>query len=402
MSAPTWTTTPGGLPAGAVVGDGTSTRSRSASRWRRLRAPLALVAGLALVGLLAALPEPRTSSVPLAPDNPAAGGARAAAQILGRQGVDVRFVRTTSEAVAAAEAGTTLLVVRDTLLIDTQVEALAATEADVVLLAPSWSLASFTDQVTSVGGTSDVPVTTQASCTDPDAVAAGTLTAAGRLVATGPQAVVCFTAPGEASGAYAVVEGERRVSVLSDVTPLTNEALAEEGNAALVLRALGRHDTLVWYVPSLSDTGAVEATGPSLSDLLPPAAPVVGLQLLVVAAAAALWRGRRLGRLVTEPLPVVVRAAETTRGRGRLYRRGRSRGHAAAALRAGAAARSARHLGLPRSAPAPTVIDALALASGRDRTEVAALLYGPPPTDDVALTRLARDLDDLESEVHRS
>ena len=35
----------------------------------------------------------------------------------------------------------------------------------------------------------------------------------------------------------------------------------------------------------------------------------------------ALWRGRRLGPVVDEPLPVVVRAAETTEGRARLYRR---------------------------------------------------------------------------------
>ncbi|GAA3801944.1 DUF4350 domain-containing protein [Cellulomonas soli] len=366
--------------------------------------PLALLAAVVLVGLLAALPEPRTSTVPVAPDNTAAGGARAAAQILRRQGVDVRFVRTTADAVAAADAGTTLLVVRDALLSDTQVEALADTPADLVLLAPGWSLPWFTDQITSAGWLSDAPTVRSASCTDADATAAGTITASGALMATGPDATICFPgaedAPG--TGAYAVVEGARRVAVLSDVTPLTNEALADEGNAALVLRLLGRHDTLVWYVPSLSDTGTTEATGPSLTDLLPPAAPVAALQLLLVALVTALWRGRRLGRLVTEPLPVVVRSAETTRGRGRLYRRGRSRGHAAAALRAGAATRAARRLGLPRSAPATAVIDALTLATGRDRVEIAALLYGPPPTDDAALTRLAHDLDHLESEVHRS
>ena len=31
-----------------------------------------------------------------------------------------------------------------------------------------------------------------------------------------------------------------------------------------------------------------------------------------------------------------------------------------------------------------------------------ALLYGPPPTDDRGLAGLARDLDHLESEVHRT
>ncbi|RYV49504.1 DUF4350 domain-containing protein, partial [Pengzhenrongella frigida] len=85
-----------------------------------------------------------------------------------------------------------------------------------------------------------------------------------------------------------------------------------------------------------------------------------------------------------------------------LYRRSRSYGHAAAALRAGAASRSAARVGLPRSAGAPAVIEALARATAWSTEDVAALLYGPPPTDDSGLERLARRLDKLESEVHRS
>ena len=73
----------------AVVGDGTSARSRSARRWRRARWPLALLALVVVAGILSALPEPRTSTLTLAPDNPGDLGARAAAQILGRQGVDL-------------------------------------------------------------------------------------------------------------------------------------------------------------------------------------------------------------------------------------------------------------------------------------------------------------------------
>ena len=194
----------------------------------------------------------------------------------------------------------------------------------------------------------------------------------------------------------------RRIVALSDMAPLTNQHLAEQGNAALVLRALGRHERLVWYIPSLDDVGTGGETEAAPAQLLPPVVPLLALQLLLVVAVVALWRGRRLGRLVTENLPVVVRAGETTRGRGRLYRRGRSYGHAAAALRAGTAARSAGRLGLPRSAPAPLVVDAIARAAGRRPADVEALLYGPPPTDDRGLARLARDLDHLESEVHRT
>ncbi len=59
-----------------------------------------------------------------------------------------------------------------------------------------------------------------------------------------------------------------------------------------------------------------------------------------------LWRGRRLGPLATEPLPVVVKAIETTRSRGRLYRKSGDRAHAADALRSATRARAATRLRL--------------------------------------------------------
>src|SRR5690606_16937832 len=110
---------------------------------------------------------------------------------------------------------------------------------------------------------------------------------------------------------------------------------------------LGAHERLVWLVQDPLDTSSTsdEASTPT-GALLPSWAGPVGLWALVVALVTAIWRGRRLGPLVPESLPVVVRASETTRGRGRLYRRSRSRGHAAAGLRAGTAERVGQRLGV--------------------------------------------------------
>ena len=386
----------------AVVGDGTTAGQRAGARWRRWRWPAVVVLLVLLAGLAAALPEPRRSTVPLAPDNPGDAGARALAQILGRQGVEIDHVHTTSEAIGSAERGGTLLVTGTGLLTDDQIRAVAGTANDLVLLDPDPVML---DAVTQAAETSpgDGEGLRTAACRAPDARAAGTIRAGGGgYRAVTDAATVCFPGASPDSGVYLVVDEERRVTALADASMLTNARLEEDGNAALTLRMLGREDRLVWYVPSFADVGGgTQAAGPSLGDLVPPWAGVLALQLALVAVLAGVWRGRRLGRLVTEPLPVTVRAAETTRGRGRLYRRSRAYGHAAAALRAGAASRSAARLGLPRSAGAPAVIDALARATGRPGDEVAALLYGPPPTDDTGLTRLARRLDDLESEVHR-
>ena len=90
-----------------------------------------------------------------------------------------------------------------------------------------------------------------------------------------------------------------------------------------------------------------------------------------------LWRARRLGALATEPLPVVVRAVETTRSLGRLYRRSGDRGHAAESLR-----RRALAPGSPSgcgSAPPPhadVLAREVARRTGRTEDDVVAVL-GP-------------------------
>jgi len=362
---------------------------------------LAVVLVLVGAGLVAALVRPTVSQDRLGIDNPAGNGARAAAQILAAQGVQVRTVRTTDDAVDAARAGTTLLVAETYLLTDDQIARLVQTGADLVLAGPEgYHLPLLTGGAVEGGWGTSGPA--DAECSDPDAQAAGRVQSTGYgLRAVDPAVVtLCFPDPLDPTmGAYASLEVDgRRVVVLDDAAWLTNDRLDQGGNAALVLRSLGHHEQLTWYLPSIGDTTGATPVG----ELLPSWTGPLAAQLALVVLAAALWRGRALGPVVTEPLPVTVRAAETALGRGRLYRRARSRGHAAASLRAGTARRTAARLGLPRTAGAPAVIDALARATGRPTEQVAGLLYGPPPTDDGGLLALARQLDNLESEVHRT
>lgn len=384
--------------APVVLGGGTRAGARAASRWRAARWPLAVVGVLVLGAALAAVLQPQVSSDPLAPDNPGPGGAQAAASVLADQGVRVTVVRSTDDALATAREGTTLMVVGSFLLDDAAVARIAEVPADLVLVGvEAYHLDALTDGAVQGGFSLTGPA--QARCEDPDAVAAGQVTGGSfGLTTADPRVELCFTDAG-GGGSYASLElSGRRVAVLADATAMSNARLADAGHAALVLRSLGHHEELIWYLPSLGDVAA----GPGLLDLLPGWAGAVAAILALTAAALALWRGRRLGPVVTEPLPVIVSSAETTLGRGRLYRRARSRGHAAAALRAGTARRVAARLGLPRSAGAEPLVDALVRATGRPSEQVAGLLYGPPPTDDAGLIALARLLDDLESEVHRT
>jgi hypothetical protein len=122
-------------------------------------------------------------------------------------------------------------------------------------------------------------------------------------------------------------------------------------------------------------------------------------QIALAVLLLTLWRARRLGPPVTEPLPVTVRSAETVLGRGRLYQRARARGPALDILRAATRARLAALLKLPPGADAAAVAAAVAARTGRDPAELEELLAGPAPEDDEDLVRMARDLETLPHAV---
>jgi hypothetical protein len=248
-------------------------------------------------------------------------------------------------------------------------------------------------------------------CDDPTARAAGTVQLAPGLYDSSTSGdavrpVLCWP-DGTGAFAYARLDfSDRSVTVVSDPAVLRNGSVLEEGNAALALWMLGQHEDLVWLVPNPMDVTTGDDDPPpaergQVNALMPPGSAPVVLVAVLAAVLLALWRARRLGPLVVEELPVLVRSAEATRGRARLYRAARARGHAAAGLRAATADRIASRLGLARSSDANTVVDAVVAATNRPSQQVADLLYGPPPADDAALAELARRLDILESEVHR-
>ncbi|WP_369369592.1 DUF4350 domain-containing protein [Promicromonospora sp. Populi] len=395
-----------------VIGDDTTGMSRAASRWRRSRWPLLVIVVLALFVLFLAVVRPATSAAPYAPDNPEPGGGMAVAEVLRDQGVQITHVTTVADAVAAAGPGSTLLVTPNpSFFADDQIASLSGTGADIVLLQPDFSTVAGLSRNTldTTYGESSGPVEPQ--CDDPAAQAAGAMNLAPGLYDTSTSAslvhpVLCWP-DGLGAFAYAHLDfPDGSVTVVNDPAVLRNGTVLQEGNAALALWMLGQHENLVWFVPDPMDvTTGDDAPTPAeqgqVNAQMPPGSAPVALVALLAAVLLALWRVRRLGPLVVEDLPVLVRSAEATRGRARLYRAARARGHAAAGLRASSADRIASRLGLARSSGANTVVDAVVAATNRPSQQVADLLYGPPPADDAALAELARRLDILESEVHR-
>jgi hypothetical protein len=188
-----------------------------------------------------------------------------------------------------------------------------------------------------------------------------------------------------------------RFAVLGSTTILSNGGLDELGNAALATRMLGTSKDLVWYLPSLQDV-TVNGAGKTLDDLAPAWARFLGPWLLVVALAAVVWRGRRHGPLVFEPLPVVVKAVETAEGRARLYQDSRAISQARDNLRAGLLVRLAGKLRLGTGASSEDTITAAARLLGRDPREVRAII-NEHPTSEAALVAWSQAIDKLEKEV---
>jgi hypothetical protein len=373
---------------------------------------IGVIVFLALLAVLVIGSRPQDITA-LSINNSNPSGARALAQILRDQGVEVRQVGPLGAARITDPANTTLVIANPAELSPFQTDSVLNYPGDVVFVDASADLMDALDPSLRYA---QFPVrgTVGASCTDPDAlVAAEVMLDGGAVTSTddrGPER--CFV-NGDGDAAYVdlEVDGARR-TVIASWPIVTNAELDELGHAALALRVTGRHENVVWHVASIYDTtGLTWSDGSGAGngdfeleaspDFMPPG---TGSALFALGGAAlvfAFWRARRFGPLVTEPLPVVVRSSEATRGRARLYRRGKATGRVGAAMRGAAALRMGRRLGVSRAGTEGDIVDAIARASGRTTLEVRSLLYGPPPTNNNELLQLVEDLDNLESEVHR-
>jgi hypothetical protein len=375
--------------AGGAPAESASVSITPREVWRRARLPVmigVLFVSLAIVQMIMTRVRPGGY---LDPDSTSRAGAGALTALLRDHGVDVRVVDAPSES-----AGVTVFVPIPELLAPDVLAGLTE-PADVVLVEPTESYLAATASGVEIRDDRAVDVLKR-GCEHPDAVAAGDVRLGGFVFDPPEGATACYRAT------FVEVErGGQRTTYLGSGDLFTNEHLDEDGNAALALRLLTRNPTVEWVYPdSLPGTGADGTEEQGLTDLLPHWVFLVIAQLGVLVLALVAWRSRRLGPVVVEPLPVVVRATEAVEGRARLYQSARALDSAAESLRAGMRDRLVRALGLPADAPPSAVIDAVTPRMRTlDREGVQNLLYGRPPADDVALVLLADDLDSLYSEV---
>lgn len=390
--------------------------SASAGPVQRSRRRRLLVIGAAVLALLLlvlgalAMRERGGNSEPLDPDNPGPDGAQAIARVLGSRGVTVDIARSESDLLGLDAPGS------DTTVLVTSTDRLSEQTAEtawerssgahrIVLVEPGgFVLQSLGLGVDPSDGTAPTR-SVRAGCTVDGVAPTDTIsTLGGTYTSSNPGATACFTFEGSSSlvrlapGTSGRGAGSPETVVLGAGDILANGEVTRHDNAGVAVRLLGQGERLVWYIPSYLDVTTQDTT--PTSEVPRALAPLLFLALFALLATM-LWRGRRFGPLVSEPLPAVVKAIETTQSRGRLYRRAGDAARAGTILRVATVRRLATFLGLPAGSHAGVVADAVARATGRPPAHVHALLGGPPPRDEREMIALANDLSTLEKEVHR-
>lgn len=365
---------------------------------RRLRTPAAFVViGVSLVALFAAIGRAPNSTA-LDPRNASPNGTRALAALLAQRGDTITVAERVSE--LSGRADTTVVLSAPGAVSDDSLHAIASGRSTLVVLEPDNRVldalgveATFEDVLASD--------TLEPGCGLPAAVTAGTAVVSGFAYRIDPVAASsitgCYVASGNASLLVATRPSGGRTIVVGSAGTLTNAHLAAQGDAAL---AMGLIDNpLVEWAPRSLQAASAPKSQQGLFNLLPPRLLWATLQLFLAVVVFALSRARRLGPLVAERLPVVVRAAETVEGSGRLLHAARARAGAADALRMATVARLTRLLRVGSDKGAGAVTPVVAEHTGRPPASVNALLYGGPPSDDAALVRLAGELASLETEA---
>lgn len=356
---------------------------------------IVVLGGLLVIAATLSLTRPDASrGTRLGAEDSSPGGSRAVVQVLRDRGVDVQIATDYDAArELLARGGSTLLLADENRYLNAErVERLLGEADRSVLVEPGFLVldALFPD-VTMAGTLGEQ---TASACTRATSISGG------NAYRGTPADTGCFGDPD--TGYLLLTPAGGRTALLGASAILQNESIADHENAAFALGLLGSTPRLVWYQPTTADLEVTGGAGVSAAEATPAwLTSVLGLILLTALGAMA-WRGRRFGALVAEDLPVIVPAAETMRGRARLYQSLGARERALDALRIGTIDRIASALGLPRHATVTEVSAAAADRLGRPRAEIHAILFDTLPRGERDLMAGSAALSALEAAINAS
>lgn len=370
---------------------------------------LAIALSLLLAGMViyASMKEELTKE-PYDIHSVSSDGVRALAQVLNdHYDVSVDQVPSAAKAILAAQQGKPVTIFNAGRLQNNDFETLLTTSnADITLVGFGYYLLeSLAESGLELQGYNDKPAS-RGACSIP--AKAQTISATGNaIIVRNPQALANsqYLGRGPAQLCFAYADGYgylelplksgKTLRIIANPELVTNKYLDKDDNAALALYATGRGSEVAFYNAENADSfNSDQQLKPYPSWLVP-----LMWQFALLALVWAFIVGRRQGRIVNEPLPVVAQGTETTVGRAGLYQRARASEHSGRILRIATIIRLGRRLGIAPNADATLVVQTVSMACNRTAKEIEYILYGPAPASAVELTQLSQALEQLEEEV---
>jgi hypothetical protein len=175
----------------------------------------------------------------------------------------------------------------------------------------------------------------------------------------------------------------------------TNSGLGSADDAALATALMAPRAATTVTVIDGAPPGAGDET---LWGLVPLGVKFAGLQLALAFVLYALWRARRVGRPVSEDLPIEIASSEFVAAVGRLWQRSDLVDGAARRLRAELRLELRDRLGVGLDLDPAEAARIVADRTGIDvELARAALVPGEPDPDPAALVALTGALDDLRT-----
>lgn len=370
---------------------------------------LAITLSLLLAGMViyASMKEELTKE-PYDIHSVSSDGVRALAQVLNdHYDVSVDQVPSAAKAILAAQQGKPVTIFNAGRLQNNDFETLLTTSnADITLVGFGYYLLeSLAESGLELQGYNDKPAS-RGTCSI--STKAQTISATGNaIIVRDPQALADsqYLGRGPAQLCFAYADGYgylelplksgKTLRIITNPELVTNKYLDKDDNAALALYATGRGSEVAFYNAENADSfNSDQQLKPYPSWLVP-----LMWQFALLALVWAFIVGRRQGRIVNEPLPVVAQGTETTVGRAGLYQRARASEHSGRILRIATIIRLGRRLGIAPNADATLVVQTVSMACNRTAKEIEYILYGPAPASAVELTQLSQALEQLEEEV---
>ena len=370
---------------------------------------LAITLSLLLAGMViyASMKEELTKE-PYDIHSVSSDGVRALAQVLNdHYDVSVDQVPSAAKAILAAQQGKPVTIFNAGRLQNNDFETLLTTSnADITLVGFGYYLLeSLAESGLELQGYNDKPAS-RGTCSI--STKAQTISATGNaIIVRDPQALADsqYLGRGPAQLCFAYADGYgylelplksgKTLRIITNPELVTNKYLDKDDNAALALYATGRGSEVAFYNAENADSFNSDQQLKPYPSWLVPLMWQFGLLALVWAFIV----GRRQGRIVNEPLPVVAQGTETTMGRAGLYQRARASEHSGRILRIATIIRLGRRLGIAPNADATLVVQTVSMACNRTAKEIEYILYGPEPASAVELTQLSQALEQLEEEV---